>query len=649
MGHHLPFEALPSSKSASAIDIPTVRRRRFRGVLSRQVDIFTSWCRESFSLLPYQYRPLDQKKKEIRLFKLSPGDRGDPLRGKLYTVSLDDDPTFDAVSYLWGETESSFPIHIGKYHQIGVHRNLIRTLIDLRSPDNTTVLWADAICIDQTNDLEKSHQVPLMHQVYTNAKVVRAWIDVEVDANAEAFQVLPRLRNDVDIEDYSAEFWFPVAEIFRNEYWDRLWVQQELVLAQDIVIHCRQNVFHGEPVTKFQGVIMSGSISPTVNPVANQLLQYLDYKEFFLNGISRARQDLSPHKNRDRTDQSVVSMSDLNMLDIFIQSRHLRCTEPHDHVYGLLGIMTDAAIDDWLVDYQLPLTEVYTQVIDAFLGKYQSLHFLCYDPVEDCPSDMPSWLPSPEKHPILVYSDIEVSSASGRIDGSKARVCCQGLALTIQGLLVDRVDIISQRKPLGEVPILTWMRTLEQMCLQPGLVEQGHLSWLGDNVLSLIFPPWEDWRYVDLVGRSRPELEEQRSVMIDLLQHCEMEEGSALTLYDIYSGNKSLPERVIFEEKKAVTVMYEALWNMMFIGLESKRIGLVHVSDIQPGDEVWVLFGCPMPVILRPRPEKQAGYTWISYARIPGLMNGEACEGILDSGEPGPDYKGPPVQEITLW
>jgi len=30
-------------------------------------------------------------------------------------------------------------------------------------------------------------------------------------------------------------------------------------------------------------------------------------------------------------------------------------------------------------------------------------------------------------------------------------------------------------------------------------------------------------------------------------------------------------------------------------------------------------------------------------------MNGEACEGILDNGELGLEYCGPPIQEITLW
>ncbi|KAH8893991.1 hypothetical protein GQ53DRAFT_86861 [Thozetella sp. PMI_491] len=51
------------------------------------------------------------------------------------------------------------------------------------------------------------------------------------------------------------------------------------------------------------------------------------------------------------------------------------------------------------------------------------------------------------------------------------------------------------------------------------------------------------------------------------------------------------------------------------------------------GDEVWVLFGCPMPILLRPVGERHSHrYAAVGCAFIPGLMDGEACVGLGDGG-----------------
>jgi hypothetical protein len=76
---------------------------------------------------------------------------------------------------------------------------------------------------------------------------------------------------------------------------------------------------------------------------------------------------------------------------------------------------------------------------------------------------------------------------------------------------------------------------------------------------------------------------------------------------------------------------------------------LVQSRNVRLGDEVWILFGCPMPIVLRPNPSKRA-YTLVGCAVIPGLMNGEACEGISENGDVlSVDYDGPPIREMTLW
>lgn len=79
-----------------------------------------------------------------------------------------------------------------------------------------------------------------MRDIYSKAATLRVWIDQEIDINSPAFRALPALNKSSKREDLGEDpdVWAPIAKIFYSSYWDRLWVQQELVFAKDIVVHC---------------------------------------------------------------------------------------------------------------------------------------------------------------------------------------------------------------------------------------------------------------------------------------------------------------------------------------------------------------------------------------------------------------------------
>ncbi|KAF2094560.1 hypothetical protein NA57DRAFT_60588 [Rhizodiscina lignyota] len=555
-----------------------------------------------FGLSPsFQYEPLDASKREIRLLKLAAGVREDPIIVKLVTVSLDDDPVFDALSYLWGEQEPVSSIYIGRrLREFRVARNLRNALLDLRDKSELRTLWVDAVCINQSNNEERGHQVRSMRQVYSSARAVRAWIDVEVDLDAEPFQRLLQLaKGEIALKDYDAEFWFPVANIFRSSYWNRVWIQQELILARHITIHCRDSIVNQEEILNFQYTF--------------ERLKFHHWRA--CPGC---------------------------LTTLFLA---LSCAEPRDHVYGLLGIMADIEVGECVVDYNLPLTEIYAQLMALFMKKYNSLTFLCHLPQHRDTPNVQSWLPSPEKRSWLWGWDLERSSASGEIAAARAHIHSSGLALSTPGLLIDRVLLVGQREPVTRAPVSTWMDEFEQMYFHLWPLEQGHPPWLKDEILQLFLSSWKDDAHQQLLGRGKFDEDERQSVMNSFLEWRKVPGISSLNLYEIAQG-----ESVNSEAQSAALMIANTLWGMMFIGTQAKRMGvIVHNSAVQPGDEVWILFGCPMPIVLRPRPDDHHSYTWIGHATIPGLMHGEACEGISDTGEPGPDYRGPPIQEITLW
>lgn len=46
-----------------------------------------------------------------------------------------------------------------------------------------------------------------------------------------------------------------MAKILYSSYWNRLWVQQELVFAKDIIVHCYGDTIPGLPLGAFQWLV----------------------------------------------------------------------------------------------------------------------------------------------------------------------------------------------------------------------------------------------------------------------------------------------------------------------------------------------------------------------------------------------------------
>ena len=98
----------------------------------------------------------------IRLVELLPGQRDDEIRTRLSIVDLEQNPQYEAISYVWGDARDKVSI-ICQGHEFWVTRNLYNAFLRVRLADRTRVLWADAICIDQNSITERSHHVAFMN------------------------------------------------------------------------------------------------------------------------------------------------------------------------------------------------------------------------------------------------------------------------------------------------------------------------------------------------------------------------------------------------------------------------------------------------------------------------------------------------------
>jgi hypothetical protein len=61
-------------------------------------------------------------------------------------------------------------------HRCKVYTNVVSILKSMRSTYRFQYVWIDSVCIDQSNNAEKSAQVRIMRQIYENASYVVGWL-----------------------------------------------------------------------------------------------------------------------------------------------------------------------------------------------------------------------------------------------------------------------------------------------------------------------------------------------------------------------------------------------------------------------------------------------------------------------------------------
>lgn len=152
------------------------------------------------------YQPLDIEQKEIRLIELLSYPKSGTVRCKLHTVSLNTKPYFIALSYPCGPSWMTEEIQVNR-QSVRVPKNLEVALrhskrhwvaMSGKGIDTSSIrLWADAICIDQTNAAERSSQVQLMKDIYTSADSVFTWLSPRDDCLG-ALQLLEELSGGIE-------------------------------------------------------------------------------------------------------------------------------------------------------------------------------------------------------------------------------------------------------------------------------------------------------------------------------------------------------------------------------------------------------------------------------------------------------------------
>jgi hypothetical protein len=121
----------------------------------------------------FRYHPLTHDD-EIRLLHLKPGS-GDDIHFTLHSVRLGEQPSYEAISYCWGDASDTREVYCNG-QLLSITNSLYTGLKRLRKEDTVRVLWADAVCINQKDVPEKGSQVGLMSRIYSQPSRVLVWL-----------------------------------------------------------------------------------------------------------------------------------------------------------------------------------------------------------------------------------------------------------------------------------------------------------------------------------------------------------------------------------------------------------------------------------------------------------------------------------------
>lgn len=132
----------------------------------------------------YNKHTITQYQNQIRLVHLSGGQRDDAVRCSLEVVPLDEETSYEALSYCWGDCQDERVIILDE-EEFHISQNLLSALRTIRNPKETRTLWVDAICINQQDNLEKAWQVNLMGEIFANCQMGLIYLGEEKEKKDE--------------------------------------------------------------------------------------------------------------------------------------------------------------------------------------------------------------------------------------------------------------------------------------------------------------------------------------------------------------------------------------------------------------------------------------------------------------------------------
>ncbi|KAH7390532.1 heterokaryon incompatibility protein-domain-containing protein [Pyrenochaeta sp. MPI-SDFR-AT-0127] len=553
---------------------------------------------ELFEQDAYHYDELPQGD-VFRYLTLQPGTGSDPLICNLCTARLTEE-SFEAISYVWGSNIKDQEI-ICDGQVMMITNNLSRALQRIRFSDAPRRLWADSICINQSNLEEKGHQVAAMGNIYRKAKRVLICLGSDAGDHGprvvslldEINQMIDETCKHIDMTWNSFPYphkddpilvdprWKSLSKLLGQDWFDRGWVVREAAFAQD------GRVIWGEVEFSWEHLMRA---YPWLTMRASRAFYTRDMHSLSISAHSTA------YKYRHKNFACTLFTEDIwytpSLLCDLEEGRSLLLTDPRDRIYAFMELTPSS---ERRIDLHPDYSESYLEVYRLFAIQYiqssgdsEILDYVShYDRASG--SSIPSWVPRWEitTSSLGIKRSSQRSSLKSRVNSICKPIVVDRDTVNVEGITMDVVDYVSD--------------LLDMDSTTPGMIS-------------------EIWDTVKLVARGNPyERKYRRNAFLDALcrgeyigewhqweraraafvldagleDDQENESQSSRSETDYADGNSSL----FFQSMISRASEYK------FILTKRGYMGLAPaVAEV--GDTCAIIFGCTFPCILRKSPRE---------------------------------------------
>ena len=603
----------------------------------------------------FHHQPLHSST-SIRLLELLPDKPGSKVECKLRTAELDLVPSYEALSYVWGDENDQSEI-LCDGNTMLIPRNLANGLRCFRDSAVSRVLWADSICINQMDIIEKSYQVRLMGQIYATATRVLIWLGEDNDGSmAEAVECVnffaTLFSHYSEIKDFEKSGFegeaflrtgtrnfdtirttfglFPedsskykaLKTFTHNPWFYRAWTFQESFLARKRQLYLGKFMLHD--IRLQQALLMAELLYRVTNIAIFREINNRDCTTM----IAPKYQLIGPKKFRQ----------------LMWQRKGSGCKHSVDLVYSLLDTTTD--ILEIVPDYSKNYVQVFTEATLAIMRMDKGLAILADVAIapRNNSSELPSWVPDWRvKQPNfgLLRTQAPLFSCTGE-NNHQCSIISDGRKLTVRGFEIDQIHALDDFRAGHE--LLQTHLPVEgdsQQCLHT-TGESRRIAVIRTICCDLVI--FDEKNILkNAVQRYDESPEELLQDMSSLGQRWKDATGKLLQdILDQYHPHYPSDSYVSFLQKYTT-----AGYRRKFIVTKHLRLGLAP-ENAEPGDVVTILFGSQVPVLLRPSPGKDNEYLFVGLCYVDQMMDGQALREAPEQECPDKSLEEPSVMNQPL-
>jgi hypothetical protein len=506
---------------------------------------------------------------------------------------------YEALSYVWGEPVYSRSIRCSK-GRIALTPNLEEALLHIRFPDRRRVIWADAICVNQSDLQERSQQVRLMGDIYRNAEKVLIWLgpDYAHVTARQTFNALRELIRPPHLTGDDQKIQHHMEEVAKSKWFTRLWVVQELLLAR-------------------RAVALWG----------NEELDFIYLRAPWNKWFDKPGHDFPRWcvSRRWTFKDSLVLTSDLH------------CSDPRDRIYALLNLHQLGNEESTFItelrhiipDYGKPVKEVFCEMAHLFVRSDEAQGLLSqvdhHSQIVSEGLSLPSWVPdwscSVHCDPLPSPWRWGFGSASAGLVFVAPEADTRSCILALKGFSHDEIRYTSSEDLL----LTDVTETIYGIVSFWHHVIKAHeLNYSKEAYMSL-----EESLFQTLIFRHRihPERqlwEDSALLFLDVMEASDTRTEHLQTLAReilglIISSSSSLDDPTIMLERGDHTC--QRYWRNRKLFMTRKGCLGLGPSVMLPGDTLAICSGIGNPAIIR---RTNGSHDFVGMAYVPSISSGEA-------------------------